>query len=82
VGVFGIAIASIAIGFIPPAQLLPHWSLPAHLKATVVASIVFIDGNLLWRVLCELLMVVFSIHDTLVTIRRGSHQGGKYGSVV
>jgi hypothetical protein len=69
-GVFGIAIASIAIAFIPSAQLLPDLSLSAHLKSTVVASIVFIGGNLLWRVLCELLMVFFSIHATLVAIRR------------
>lgn len=71
-GVFGIAVASIAIAFIPSAQLLPDLSLPAQLKSALLASIVFISGNLLWRVLCELLMVLFSIQATLVAIRRAT----------
>jgi hypothetical protein len=67
-GVFGILLASLSIALIPSDRLLPDWSLSPQFKSILVASIVFIGGNLLWRVLCEFLMVVFSIHARLVAI--------------
>ncbi|WP_447979350.1 DUF4282 domain-containing protein [Candidatus Nitrospira bockiana] len=75
-GVLGLTAASVAIALIPPSQLLPELRIPANVpipptvKPIVGAVLVFLLGNVLWRVLCELVMILFSLHAALLAIHR------------
>jgi hypothetical protein len=70
IGVIGILGASIAVGLMPTDQILPDLPFSPKVKSISLSVIILIVGNLLWRMICELWMVLFSMRATLVLMAR------------
>lgn len=39
-----------------------------HFENLIIAVLVFIFGNLYWRVICEIIMVIFKIHEHAASV--------------
>jgi len=74
-GVMGIVAASIAVGMIPAEHLLPDVPFSPRVKSISLAVLIFLIGNLVWRMVCELWMVFFSMRATLALIARRLKKG-------
>ncbi len=62
-GVLGLAIAGL--------RMLVY---PVQPNDRLIGLAVIVGGNLAWRVACEIVTVLFSIHDRLGTIERNSRR--------
>jgi hypothetical protein len=69
-GVMGILAASIAVSFMPADRVLPDVPFPPKVKSISLSVIILIVGNLVWRMVCEFWMVLFSMRASLIVIAR------------
>ena len=69
-GVMGIVAASIAVALMPADQILPDVPFSPKVKSIALSVIILIVGNLLWRLICELWMVLFSVRAALTLMAR------------
>jgi hypothetical protein len=74
-GVMGIFAASVAVAMIPTDHLLPDIPFSPRVKSISLSVLIFLVGNLVWRMICELWMVFFSMRATLVLIARRLKRG-------
>ena len=69
-GVIGIVAASIAVALMPADRILPDVPFSPKVKSISLSVIILIVGNLLWRMICELWMVLFSVRAALILVAR------------
>jgi hypothetical protein len=74
-GMMGIVAVSIAVGMMPAEHLLPDIPVSPRVKSISLAVLVLLSGNLIWRMVCELWMAVFSVRATLALIARRLRKG-------
>jgi hypothetical protein len=74
-GVMGIVTASITVGMMPAEHLLPDVPLSPRVKSILLSVLIFLIGNLVWRMVCEMWMVFFSMRTTLALIARRLKKG-------
>ena len=74
-GVMGIFAASFAVAMMPTDHILPDMPFSPRAKSITLSVLIFLVGNLVWRMICELWMVFFSMRATLVLIARRLKRG-------
>lgn len=47
----------------------------AGIRGLALGLVIFVGGNLLWRLLCEGWIILFSIHEMLASVERRLNQG-------